>query len=313
MYPLTPSPPPPPGLLARPLARWHALPIVLQGILLMVLSTVLMSVMHVLIRYISDDLHSFQIVFARCVFGAIVFLPVIHRHGFSFMRTRRLPLHVLRSGLNAFAMTAFFTALAMAPVARVTALGFTAPLFTALIGVLLLGERFRMRRWAAIAVGFAGTLIILRPGMIPLDLGSLLVLGSAAIWGVTMAVIKVLGRTDSALTITGYMTLLLSLFTLGPALWVWQWPSMTVWLALIAIGVTGTLGQLMLTESLRVADSTVVLPFDFLKLVWAAALGFLIFAEVPDLFTWVGAAVVFGSSFYIAYRESVLRRARRKA
>ena len=109
--------------------------------------------------------------------------------------------------------------------------------------MVFLGERFRIRRWAAIFVGFAGTLIILRPGMIPADTGSILVVGAALIWAVTMIVIKVLSRTESSFAITAYMNIFLSLFSLGPALWVWVTPPPEMWVWLVAIGVLGTIAS----------------------------------------------------------------------
>ncbi len=282
---------------------WQAAPPVMRGIMLMCVSTVLFSAMHVLVRYVAQDVPPLQVAFLRNIFGVIVFLPLLMSTGFGFMRTERLGLHSIRGILNVTAMLMFFTGLAMTPVARVTALAFSAPLFTALLSVIFLGERFRLRRWSALIVGFGGTLIILRPGMIPVDLGSALVVGSALLWGITMIVIKVLARTESSFAITAYMNIFLSLFSLGPALWVWVTPPPQTWVWLIAIGILGTIAQLALSQSLKETEPTAVMPFDFLKLVWAAILGFWVFAEVPDIFTWLGAFVVFGSGFYIAWRE----------
>ncbi len=284
-------------------AVWHATPAATRGIALMVLSTMAFSTMHVLIRYIADEVHPVQTAFLRNFFGFIVFLPVIFRSGFGFLKTRRLPLHCLRAVINVVAMFAFFTALTISPVARVTALGFSAPIFAAVLSVLILGERFRWRRWAAIIAGFIGTMVILRPGVIPADLGSFLVLSSAALWGVTLIVIKKLSDTESSLTITGYMTILLSALSFVPALFVWTNPPLETWGWLVAIGVIGTLAQVAVAQALKEAEMTLVMPFDFMKLIWVAALGFWLFAEIPDALTWVGAAIVFSSGFYIAYRE----------
>ncbi len=285
---------------------WQGLSAASRGIILMVVSTMGFSIMHTAVRYLSAELHPLQIVFFRNLFGMIVFLPLVLRSGFGFMATKRLPMHLTRAGLNVLAMSAFFMALAITPLARVNALAFTAPLFTAVLTVLLLGERFHMRRWAAIFFGFIGAMVILRPGVSTIDLGSWLTLLSAFIWGLTMIAIRSLGRTESSLTITGYMITFLSLFSLGPALYVWQWPAGNAWLVLILIGISGTLAQILLAESLKTAETTVVLPFDFLKVVWASMLGFMLFTEVPTLYTWIGATIIFTSSFYVAYRERQL-------
>lgn len=287
---------------------WTNLPASTRGIILMVVSTMGFSVMHTAVRYLSAELHPLQIVFFRNLFGMLVFLPLVLRSGFGFMRTKRLPMHLLRAGLNVMAMAVFFIALSMSPLARVNALAFSAPLFTAILSVVVLGERFRARRWSAIGFGFIGALVILRPGVATIDLGSWLTLLSAALWGMTMIVIRLLGRTESSLTTTGYMIALLSILSLGPALYVWQTPQGSAWAILLLIGISGTAAQIALAEALKTAEMTVVLPFDFLKIVWASMLGFMLFTEVPTLYTWIGAAIIFISSFYVAFRERQLGR-----
>ena len=288
------------------------MPATTRGIVAMLVSTVLFSAMHTAIRHVSQEIPPIQAAFFRNFFGLIVFLPILMQTGLKVFHTDRIGLHLVRAGLNVCAMFSFFTALAITPIAKVTALSFTSPLFMAVLSVLILGERMRLRRWTATILGFVGTLIILRPGIEAIDYGSMLVVGSASVWAVTMIVIKFLARTDSSLTITAYMNLLLSLMSLGPAIYVWQTPSATAWGWLVFIGVAGTLAQLLLTEALKQTEATAIMPFDFLKLVWAAALGYVFFAEVPTLYTWIGAAVIFASGFYIAWRESMLaRRAQR--
>ncbi len=274
-----------------------------RGIVFMIVSTVGFACMHTLIRLVSAEIDPIQIAFFRNFFGLIIFIPIVMREGFGFLRTDKLALHGVRAVLNVMAMFAYFTALSIAPLARVTALSFSAPIFTAILSVVVLGERFRLRRWTAIFLGFVGTVVILRPGIIPIDTGSLLVLFSAGLWGIVMIVIKVLSRTETSMAITGYMNLLLSVLSLGPALYVWSTPSAEAWVWLFLIGISGTLAQLSLTQALKEAETTLVLPFDFLKLVWVAALGAWLFSEVADFWTWAGAFIVFASGFYIAYRE----------
>lgn len=272
--------------------------------MLMVASSFGFAGMHVLIRYISDDIHPFQIAFFRSFFGLIVFAPWLARSGLAVFRTGRLPMHLLRGGMNVVAMLMFFSALSLTPVARVTALAFTAPIFAALLSALVLGERFRARRWSALIFGFAGTLVILRPGIVAIDLGTVLVLCSAFVWGWVLIVIKVLARTESSLTITAYMNLLLAVFAFVPALLMWSAPSLENWCWLLVIAVLGTLAQVALAQALKETETSTVMPFDFLKLVWVAILGYFLFAETVDAFTWIGAMIVVGSSIYLAYRES---------
>jgi drug/metabolite transporter (DMT)-like permease len=282
-----------------------------QGCALMVLGTLMFAGMHTAIRYSTQHLPAVEVAFFRNLFGLFVIAPLLVRHGAALFRTNKLSLHMLRAVLNVFSMLAFFVGLSMTPLARATALTFTAPLFTALFSALFLGEVFRWRRWTAIFAGFFGALVILRPGLQVLEVGALLVLISSVLWSFALIDIKVLGRTESTVTITAYVTVLLIPMTLMPAVMVWETPGLDMWGWLIFIGVIGTLGQIVVTEAVKLADMTVLMPFDFLKLVWATFLGIVFFAEVPDFLTWVGGAIVFGSSFYIAWREAKLRKTKK--
>lgn len=292
------------------LSRYASLTPVARACLLMVLGTAMFAAMHTAIRHTTQHMPAVEVAFFRNAFGLVVILPLFVRHGLGLFHTRRLGLHMLRAVLNVVSMLMFFVGLSLTPLARATALSFTAPLFTALLSALFLGEVFRWRRWTAILCGFLGALVILRPGLQALDTGALLVIGSSLLWSMAIIDIKVLGRTESSITITAYVTVLMIPMTLVPAIVVWQTPPLDMWVWLVFIGVIGTLGQIVVTDAFKLADMTVLMPLDFLKLVWATAFGIIVFAEVPDSLTWVGAAIVFGSSFYIAWREAKLRRAK---
>lgn len=278
-----------------------------RGIVLMCLSTVAFSIMHALVRFVSEVLPPFQIAFFRNIFGLLFLLPLLMRSRFAVLRTQRIGLHALRGVINIGAMLMFFTALSISPLAKVTALSFTAPIFMAVLSVLVLGERFRLYRWMAILLGFIGMLIILRPGLVAIDTGALLVTGAAALWAVAMILIKIMSRTESSLTIVAYMGIFLGVFSILPALWVWEPFGLQTlgWLALV--GLFGTLAQMTLSQSLKETDPTALMPFDFLKLIWTATIGAWFFAEIPDVYTLVGAAVIFASGLFIALRERQTR------
>ena len=263
---------------------------VLRGALLMAGAAAGSAILHGSVRYISAEIHPFEITFFRNLFGFIVLLPWFAVHGLKPLRTRRIGLHLLRATSNVVAMMMFFMALSMTPLVQVQALGFTAPLFATVLAIFILGERVRLRRWIALTAGFIGALIIIRPGLQTLDTGSLLTLGSAAVWGFTLITIKILSRTDSAVTITAYMVLLMSPLSLLPALYYWTWPDGEAWFWLVVCGIAGTATQLLMAQSFRVAEATVVLPIDFTKIVWGALIGYLAFGEVVDIWTWIGAA-----------------------
>ncbi len=274
----------------------------------MLASTGLFSSMHACVRYLSADLHPFEIAFFRNLFGLAFLMPALLRGRFAILKTDHFNWHLLRASINVFAMLLFFYALSITPLAVVQALSFTAPLFTTVLAALILREKVRARRWAAILIGFAGVMIVLRPGVQSIDTGALMVLGSAAIWAMTMIIIKKLAEHDSPVTITAYVTLLLTPMSLIPALWYWVWPSGTQWLWLAVAGAAGTLGQYCIAKAFAYADATVVLPFDFAKIIWGAALGYLLFGELVSIYTWLGGVVIFSGALYLAYRERQLER-----
>ena len=280
-----------------------------RAVVYMALAALMFVSMHTIIRGMSGSLHPFEIAFFRAFLGIFILGPVVMRHRFAGLRTPNLKLHGVRAVLNAGAMLCFFYGLSITPLAEVTALSFSAPLFAAVLAVIFLGEVVRLRRWTAIAVGFVGTLIILRPGIADaLGPGPLLIVASAAIWSVALMVIKVMTRTDSSVTISIYASLLLSPIVLAAALPFWEWPSLDQLARMFALATFGTLGQTLMNQSLKLADVSVVLPIDFTKLIWAALFGYIAFGEIPDIYTWIGGAMIFMSTTYIAIREARLRR-----
>ena len=290
------------------LARFQALPPVARGMSLMVVTTLCFTAMHTMARVMGEVLPPFEVAFFRNLFGLLALAPVFLRHGAAPLRTEKLGLHALRGAAQAGWMLAFFTGLTMIPLADVTALAFSAPLFGSLLAVVLLGELIRMRRVAALVLGFAGVLAVLRPGFEEVSAGALLIVAASVAWGLTITIIKVLAKTESSVTQTVYMGLFLTPITFVPALFVWEWPAPAHYPWLAAIGVCGTLGHIAFAQAVKLADSTAVLPLDFLRLIWASLIGFFLFAEVPDALSWLGGAVIFGSATYIAVRESRLAR-----
>ncbi len=274
-----------------------------RGITLMFISTFFFAAMHAIILYLTQVMHPFEAAFFRNAFGLVFVLPWFIRFGLQPLHTNHFKLHFYRSLVNVVAMFSFFYAISITPLAEVTALGFAAPIFATVLAALFLGEVVRLRRWSAVIVGFVGTLIILRPGFDEIGLGQLLVLTSTAFWAVALLLIKKVGRYDSSVTIITYMSLLQLPISLVPALFVWTWPPAETWFWLFAIGLLGGGAQWLMTEALRSADTSVVMPLDFCKLPWTALLAYLIFAQVPDIFTLIGGLVIFASAFYIAVRE----------
>ena len=278
----------------------------------MLMATVMFSCMHGMIRHVSAELHPFEIAFFRNMFGLALLAPLLFRYGIAPLRTTKLKLHLLRGLFNITSMLCFFYALSIAPLTDVAAMTFASPIFATALAVFVFGEKVGIRRWTAILVGFVGTLVVLRPGFEGVALGPLLALIASLIWGVALLTIKVLARTESSLTITAYMMILLTPLSLIPAVFFWQWPTVEQYLWLLFTAALGTSGHLFLNQALKEAETNVVMPVDFVRLIWVSIIGFYAFGEVPDLFTWIGGAIIFSSALYIAYRESVRRRQNRE-
>ena len=273
----------------------------------MLAATLVAGIMNSAARHVMETVHPFELVFFRNLFAFAFVVPMLLRTGVGVFRTDRLGLHVGRASLNTVNMMVWFTAVSLAPLAEVTALGFTAPIFATVLSVIILRETVGLRRWSAIVVGFAGTMIVLQPGFDTVSPGHGLTLLAATMWAGVLLIIKSLSRTESSITIVAYMSLLMTPMSLIPAAFVWVWPTWTelAWMALI--GVCGGAGQYFLAQSFHEADISVVMPFDFTKLVWIALIAYLAFAEIPDWTTWFGGAVIFASTLYIARREAKKR------
>jgi drug/metabolite transporter (DMT)-like permease len=294
-------------------ARASAVPAPMRAALWMVFATFTFSLMTALIRPASAELHPFQVVFLRNLIGLLLMAPFILRSGFQVLRTKRLGLHMLRAAGFFGAMLCWFSAIPHVALVDAIALNFTAPIFITVLAALVLGEKVRLRRWAAIAVGFAGALVVLRPGFQEVTIWSLLVLGDAIIWSVTAILIRILTRTDSPTTIVAHMFLWVTPLSLIPALFVWQTPSLGAIGWLIGLAAVSTAGHVATTRALALAEASSLMPYDYTRLVFAGVIGFFVFHEVPDTMTLVGAAFIIASTLYIAHREARLAKAERAA
>jgi drug/metabolite transporter (DMT)-like permease len=260
-----------------------------------------------LVRHLTHSLDPLQVVFFRNAFGLLAMLPWLLRHGPAVLRTERLGLHALRAAIGIVAMVCWFTTLALLPLAEATALSFTAPIFTSLLAMLLLGEVMRARRWTATAVGFAGALIILRPGLTSLQPAALLAIVTALVWAGSTILVKVMARTESAGAIVTWLVLFSTPVSLLAALFVWQTPTLAQLGLAALLGTAGSAGHFCMTRALAVAEASAVMPFDYLRLPVVAGIAYLAFGEVPDLWVWLGGAVIAASGLYIVQREARLQ------
>ena len=270
---------------------------------LMVISTFCAAGMIAIIRHLSSTLHPFEVALFRIFFGLIALLPLLLRHGIGPLKTKRYGIHAIRGVCSSLTVTLSFWAIALAPLAKVMAINFGAPLFATVIAIVILGEVFRMRRAVALAVGFSGMIVILRPGIAEIEVGVWIALLASIAWAGEMTVIKILVRTETSLQTTFYMALTATPIVLLFALPVWQTPTWTElgWLAVV--GALGSLAHLCFAQAFKESDMTAVLPLKYLQLVWVAGVGFIGFGEVPDMWTWVGAALIVAGAGYFALRE----------
>ena len=274
------------------------------AVALMIVASAFFAAMAGLIRYGSEDLHPFQLAFLRSAFGIAFMLPWLMKSGLGVLRTNRIGLISVRGLVAAAAMFSFFWALSIMPLAEAVALSFTAPFFVTILAVIFLKEIVRARRWTAVAIGFLGTMIILRPGSDAVDWPALAVLFSALMLAGAIICVKMLSRTESPNAIYMWMVIYLAPITLVPALFVWKNPTWEQLGVAAGIGFAGTVGHLLVTRAFGLADTSALMPFDFARLVFSAIVGFLFFSQVPDVWTGIGAAIIAAAGIYIARREA---------
>ncbi len=279
-----------------------------QGALWMVFSACSFAGVSVAVHALAGRIHPFEIAFFRTLFLFLFMSPLLLRSGWSVLATRNWRMQLFRSVASVAAMMTWFSALSLMPIADVTALTFTAPLFSTLGAGLLLGEKVGARRWGAVVVGFAGTLVILRPGIESLAPGVWVALLAALLMSIIPLSIKVLSRTDPPTTVVLLVALLSTPMSLVPALFVWTAPPPQTWPWLVASGLFASGVQWGMAKAYGLADVSAVLPFDFSRLVFVAVGGFLMFGEVLDLWTAAGAVIIFSATLYTARREARLAR-----
>lgn len=267
-----------------------------------------LGAMNVLVRYVSTEIHPFEIAFFRNLGQLVFMLPWLVSRGVLAMRTQRLGAHVVRALLGLVAMLCWFTTLSIMPVAEATALSFTVPLFATIGAALILKETVRMRRWSATLIGFVGALIILRPGLAELSGAAILALVASAFIAGAVLMTKSLSRTDSVALIVFYAALIMTPLSVFPAILVWEMPSLEMFGWLVVMGGAATVAHLCITRAFVSADASAVMPYDFVRLPVAAAIAYMIFGEGVDIWTWLGAGVIFSAAVYIARREVQLAR-----
>ncbi|WP_246669048.1 DMT family transporter [Ancylobacter sp. TS-1] len=283
----------------------------LKGIALQVAATFLFTIMSALVRIVSERVPTGEVVFSRSFFALFPLLALLAWRGevSAAVRTANPFGHILRGTVGVMAMSLGFAALARIPLADATAIGFTAPLLTVALAALLLRERVQAYRWTAVGVGLAGVVVMLWPHMSgSFDSADHVVGAACALIGAgftagAMIQVRRLTQTETTAAIVFYFQALAAVAGLATAGWGWVRPGPGEAALLVATGLIGGVGQILLTESYRYAPASVVAPFAYSAMLWSLLLGFILFAEAPPLLVVLGASIVIGAGLFVIWRE----------
>lgn len=284
----------------------------LYALTLRLLAMLALSIMFACVKWASErGAHVVETLFYRQLFGVPVALAgVILGPGLGALKTRHLTGHISRAALGSLGMILNFSGYILLPLAVATTIGFTMPIFATLLSVLFLGERPGIHRWAAVLVGFMGVVVIVGPGHHEgvTALGISVAAGAAVVTACISLLLRQLSRTEESSVIVFYFTVLPLPFLGVAMLWFGQAHDPATWGILLLMGISGGVGQLLMTGSLRWGPVSLVLPMDYSALLWSALFGWLIWHSWPGSSTWLGAAIIAGSSLYILWREHVRHR-----
>ena len=260
------------------------------------------------IKLAQEELNVFTTGFLRFFFGFLIIIPYILKTKFKVFNTSNLKIHILRSALNLPAMLLGFAALAILPLEKITAIHFVVPLLVTILAVIFLKEKIYLYRSLALIIGFLGVLIILRPGIVDISIGIYMALTSSLIWSVVIILTKKVSKNDSAITILSHQYLYMSLFSLPLVIYFWDQPNLKTIIFILCAAMSGTILHIALNHAYKLVDVSMTQPYSFLGLVLSSVIGYFVFSDKPDLYTWLGGSVIFCSVILISYRELQLNK-----
>ena len=274
----------------------------LRAVMFMVIGGVSIALMQAAVKLISFELHPFIITLYRAGLVFVVLLPILFWRGRAVFNTSSIRLQVVRGGIGGLGMLCVFTGLSMISLAEVTVLLFTVPIFATLLSIVFLSEKVGIRRWTAIFVGFLGILIIARPqGSV--STGHLFILCAALSWSTSILIAKKLTEKDTVISITFWQAMGCVPLAFIASLFVWELPSFVQLGALLGIAALGTVGHAMLYAALKVGQVSVILPLDYIRIIWSAGLGFILFGQLPTLHLYFGSLLIIAATAFLSYRE----------
>ena len=274
----------------------------LRAVIFMVIGGVSIALMQAAVKLISLELHPFIITLYRAGLVFVVLLPILFWRGRAVFNTSSIRLQVVRGGIGGLGMLCVFTGLSMISLAEVTVLLFTVPIFATLLSIVFLSEKVGVRRWTAIFVGFLGILIIARPqGSV--SAGHFFILCAALSWSTSILIAKKLTEKDTIISITFWQAMGCVPLAFIASLFVWELPSLTQLGSLLGIAALGTIGHAMLYAALKVGQISVILPLDYIRIIWSAGLGFILFGQLPTLHLYAGSLLIIAATAFLSYRE----------
>lgn len=278
------------------------------AIFLIIISIIFGTLMGTFIKLAQEELNVFTTGFLRFFFGFLIITPYILKTKFEVFTTKNLKIHILRSALNLPAMLLGFAALAMLPLEKMTAIHFIVPIIVTILAVIFLKEKIYLYRSIALVMGFLGMLIILRPGIIDISIGIYMALISSLIWSVVIILTKKVSKDDSAITILSHQYVYMSLFSFPLVIYFWDQPSLKTIIFILCAAMSGTILHIALNHAYKLVDVTMTQPYSFLGLVVSSIIGYFVFSDKPDFYTWLGASVIFCGVLLISYRELQLNK-----
>ena len=285
--------------LAGLMVRFAALPGPVRSGIWMSVSAITYVVSIAIGRYLAPSIEVFQIAFLRNAFAILFMMPWLMNVGLVAMRTNQIGRHIIRGFMSSTNVTLLFAAVALIPIADMSAINFLQPVIGAAIAGFVLGEVVGRKRWLTILIGFVGAIVVIRPGFAEFNLGMAYALGSAVAGALVSIMIKTLVRSDPPDTIAAWLFVTQTLILLVPTLFVWKMPSLEEWGLFAFIGAMSVILQRTYNRGIQAADISIAMPFNFTRLIWAAILGWLIFAEFPDFWTWLGGTIIFVASIWL--------------
>lgn len=275
-----------------------------KAILVMIFACFMAGIMTSLLRYTSQHVNIPMLVFFRNIFGLLFFLPWLVKNKFPKISRGNVRIHGYRTIISIFAMYGWFYSVSVVNLSIATSLTFLAPLISVLLAMVFLGEKANENVCICMLVGFVGTIIILRPGTSNFDQNALIVIICALLWSVGGIIVKQLTKEDSATVTSFYLTLIMSVVTLFPALAVWEPVSFTMYMWLLLLGLIANIFQISIAKAISLGDFKTIMPYDFTRLIFVSIMAYLFFGEVIDLWTVIGGGVIFSSAIFATYYET---------